>query len=186
MSFHSSYYKTDKVFDTYVENLKDKVYRFAKKILNNHDDAQDVMQDVFERLWKMRKDLNKFDSVDAFTIRMTKNLCLDRLKHEKVKQTKLKFIEDRSDIRKEHEYVNTETSEIIKDLINRLPQKQKMILHLRDVEGCEFNKISEIMDMEIGTVRMNLSRGRKVVKEQLIKIMSYGLQRSEKISRQVF
>lgn len=175
--------KTAKVFDTYVENLKDKVYRFAKKILNDHDDAQDVMQDVFERLWKMRKELNKFNSVDAFTIRMTKNLCLDRIKHKKVKYTKLKLIREQTDIMKTDDYSKTETSEIIKMLIERLPEKQKMIMHLRDIEGLEFREIAEIMEMELNAVRMNVSRARKTVKEQLIKIMNYGLQRSYKISR---
>ena len=68
-----------------------------------------------------------------------------------------------------------ELAEITKKLIRNLPEKQKMAIHLRDVEQYEYNEISEMLEMDIPSIRMNLSRARKTISEKLIKITSYGL-----------
>ena len=165
-----------KEFNIHFISIKDKIFRFALKILNNHEDAQDAVQDVFEKLWKMRNNLNKYENLEAFTIKMTKNLCLDKLKQKKLKAQKMQAIESNQEFQiKNNNYDKKNTSEIIKLFINQLPDKQKMIIHLRDVEGFEFNEIAEIMEIDINAVRMNLSRGRKAIKEKLIKTLNYGL-----------
>ena len=69
-------------------SLKDKVFRFALRLLNDHDDAQDAVQDVFEKLWTRRKSLRKYDNIEALSLKMTRDLCLNRLKHQKVKREK--------------------------------------------------------------------------------------------------
>ena len=163
-------------FNIHFISIKDKIFRFALKILNNHEDAQDAVQDVFEKLWKMRDNLNKYENLEAFTIKMTKNLCLDKLKHKKLKTQKIQEIESNQEFQiKNNNYDKKNTSEIIKLFINQLPDKQKMIIHLRDIEGFEFNEIAEIMEIDINAIRMNLSRGRKAIKEKLIKTLNYGL-----------
>ncbi|MBT7826197.1 MAG: sigma-70 family RNA polymerase sigma factor, partial [Bacteroidetes bacterium] len=68
-----------------------------------------------------------------------------------------------------------EVSQIIKTIINELPKKQRMIIHLRDIEGYEFDEIIEATGIEPNAIRVNLSRARKTVKQELIKTMNYGL-----------
>jgi RNA polymerase sigma factor (sigma-70 family) len=164
-------------FDIHFLAIKDKAFRFALKILSNkYEDAQDVVQDLFEKLWEMRENLSKYDNLEAVSMKMTKNLCLDRLKHEKMKAQKhSNLLLDRDFNITEPNFDKTNATEIVKRLIDQLPEKQKMIIHLRDVEGFEFSEIAETMEIDINAVRMNLSRGRKTVKEQLLKTMNYGL-----------
>jgi RNA polymerase sigma-70 factor (ECF subfamily) len=73
------------------------------------------------------------------------------------------------------DYADKDMDALLKSFIQELPDKQRMVLHLRDVEGCDFQEITEIMEIDINAVRMNLSRGRKTIKERLIKTMNYGL-----------
>ena len=165
-----------KEFNIQTLAVKDKVFRFAKKLLNNHEDAQDIVQDLFERLWKMRDDLSNYQNVEAFSIRIVKNLCLDKLKHEKQKTQKLKVVHATQKSFDDYDTMeHKDVSDQIKKMIQNLPEKQKMILHLRDVEGMDYSEITEILEMDINAVRMNLSRGRKAIKDQLLKTMNYGL-----------
>ena len=166
-----------KEFNILVSAIRDKIFRFALKILcNNYEEAQDVVQDVFEKLWKMKNNLHQYKNLEALSVKMTKNICLDKLKHEKIKAQKIIKSIGTVDYIPNNNYDEKNTSEIIKGLINQLPEKQKMIIHLRDVEGLEFDEIADIMEMNINAVRMNLSRGRSAIKEELIKTMNYGLQ----------
>ena len=166
-----------KEFNILVSAVRDKIFRFALKILsNNYEEAQDVVQDVFEKLWKMKNNLHQYKNLEALSVKMTKNICLDKLKHEKIKAQKIIKRIDTVDYMSNNNYDEKNTSEIIKGLIDQLPEKQKMIIHLRDVEGLEFDEIADIMEMNINAVRMNLSRGRSAIKEELIKTMNYGLQ----------
>ena len=166
-----------KEFNILVSAVRDKIFRFALKILsNNYEEAQDVVQDVFEKLWKMKNNLHQYKNLEALSVKMTKNICLDKLKHEKIKAQKIIKRIDTVDYMSNNNYDEKNTSEIIKGLIDQLPEKQKMIIHLRDVEGLEFDEIADIMEMNTNAVRMNLSRGRSAIKEELIKTMNYGLQ----------
>jgi len=157
--------------------LKDIVFRFALRLLGDREDAKDTTQDVFEKLWKKRNSMETYGNIEALSIKMTRDLCMDRLRHQSMKREKMKIIKNE----KEHLYQKTEydvmeLAEITKELIRKLPEKQKMVIHLRDVEQYEFEEISEMMGIEIQAIRMNLSRARRTIKEKLEKITNYGLQ----------
>ena len=165
-----------KEFNKQVGLLTDKVFRFARKMLNDHEAAQDVVQDFFEKLWNMRNKLNQYENLEAFSMKVTRNMCLDRLKHEKMKVQKQQLMAVKGDSAVAgDDFTVKDTDQLIKQLVSELPEKQRMALHLRDVEGFEFKEIAEALDMDINAVRMNLSRGRKTVRDQLTKTMSYGL-----------
>lgn len=165
-----------KEFNSQVGLLKDKAFRFASKMLNSQDDAQDVVQDLFEKLWKMRKELIRYQNLEAFSIKVTRNLCLDRLKHQKLKVQKQETIYlEQPETAHHQNYDEKDVDLLLKSFIDELPDKQRMVLHLRDVEGCDFQEIAKAMEIDVNAVRMNLSRGRKTIKERLIKTMNYGL-----------
>jgi len=74
---------TVETFKIEVLPLKHKLYRFAKRLLKNATEAEDIVQEVFIRLWSRREKLSEYKSIEAFAMTITKNLCLDNLKSKK-------------------------------------------------------------------------------------------------------
>lgn len=142
---------------------KDKLYRFARRILVSEDEAFDVVQDVLMKLWDKREQLVQIENIEAYAMRMVSNDCISRLR---------KF-----DIREDYKnnysgnIVREDQIEEIKPLIlnyiNQLPDKQRAVMHLRDVEEYELKEIAEILNLDPTAVRVNLTRARKKIKEQL-------------------
>lgn len=155
-------------------SFRDKMYRFAKRILNDVYDAEDVCQDVLEKLWLKKESLNSHENVEALSFKMIKEKALDRLKHQQLKTEKLNALSYGYN-GNGNAVGETDLTTITKSLIAQLPQKQRMVMHLRDMEDKNFDEMVEILEMEEAALRMNLSRARKTVREQLIKIMNHGL-----------
>lgn len=164
-----------KQFLLYTSALQDKLFRFCLRILDNYEEAQDVVQDVLEKLWREKKKIKQYNNIEAFSIKMAKNICLNRLKHQKLSVDKINSNIKTNPSFENPDYDTKELADIVKQLIGQLPQKQKMAIHLRDVEEMTFEEISEILEIDITSVRMNLSRARKTIKKQLRKIENYGL-----------
>lgn len=156
--------------------LKDKVFRLAKRLLVSTDEAEDATQELYFKLWKNKKKLKEYRNIEAFAMTMTKNYCLDQLKakrsnnltlvHNNYKDTSVslqKKLELQDSIAKVHE------------LIQNLPEKQRIIIQLRDIEQYEFEEIGKILDLQPTAVRVALSRARKTIREQLIKQHNYGI-----------
>lgn len=155
--------------------LNGKLYRFAVSILKNNHDAEDVVQEIFLKLWNMRNELETINNLAAFAYKMTRNLCLDRLKMKRPQsfedQPGLADRLEREDHLSDPEKKMTikETVDKVKLIMKKLPELQRTIMQLRDIEELTYEEIAEIMGMEINTVRVNLSRARKSVRESLIK-----------------
>jgi RNA polymerase sigma factor (sigma-70 family) len=150
---------------------KDLLYRLALRLLNNASEAEDAVQHTMMNMWQKKDGLNKIENVKSFVIKALKNDCLNRLKKEKT-------IERHHGQFGKMQSFSTEVSNgnmvaIIKDEINKLPEKQRLIIQLCDVEGFDTKEISAIMDIDEGAVRTNLSRARQKVKMQIIKLREY-------------
>ena len=170
---------TKNEFNTNIISLKDKAYRFARTLLKNNADAEDTMQDIFEKLWINRNEISNYKNTEAFVIQSVKNLCLDKLKHKKViLKHSANIVSTANETSVEPNNENKEMSTIIKTIINNLPEKQRTIIHLRDIEGYEFNEIEEITGESLNNVRVNLSRARATVKKNLLKKLNYGLSKN--------
>ena len=161
-------------FKSTVIPFKNIMYRLAKRLMKNAEDAEDIVQEAFLKLWVKRNDLNAGGNLQALSMITVKNLCLDKLKASYRKVLKL----DNEDI--QHDYstphIQLEEKDIknkINDIIENLPEQQKMIIHLRDIEGMTNEEISNIMQMNIGTVKVSLSRARKKLKDELVKQFNY-------------
>ncbi len=154
--------------------FRDKMYRFAKRILKDSYDAEDVCQDVIVKLWQKKTEFNGHANIEALGFKMVKEKALDKIKHEQVKVDKFSELHQEASV-EDSTVESTDLHQITKDLINQLPPKQSMVMHLRDMEDMDIEEIVVIMEMEEQAVRMNLSRARKTVREKLIKIMNYGL-----------
>ena len=155
--------------------LGQKLHRFASSIIKDVHEAEDIVQEIFLKLWKMRDKLEQIENMDAFAFRMTRNLCLDRIK---AKKPQLYNNPVEAGLGEEvAETPDPEDQVILRDAVSqvhiamdRLPEQQKTIVHLRDIEGYEYEEIAEILDMEVNTVRVTVSRARKTIRESISKI----------------
>jgi len=155
--------------------IKDKLYRLAKRILVSNDEAEDAVQEVFLKLWNGREKMKNYKNPEAFAMTMTKNYCLDRLKSKQASNLTIVHnnYQNSENIQRKVE-VNEEV-EMVFELMKDLPEKQKIIMQMRDVEQYEFSEISQILDINETAIRVSLSRARKTIREQLIKQINYGI-----------
>ncbi|HTE31543.1 MAG TPA: RNA polymerase sigma factor [Chryseolinea sp.] len=165
-------------FQNRVLPVKNKLFRFALRFLGNEDEAKDIVQEVFVRVWNGREQMNEVQNWEAWCMRITKNLSLDRIRAITRRQTHP--IEDGYAVRQDGltPLESTEMQESmnkINQLIGALPEKQRQVMHLRDVEGYTYNEICEIMELDMNQVKVNLFRARNAVREKMTKINAYGL-----------
>ncbi len=154
---------------------KDTLYRLAKRLLVSSDEAEDAVQEVFLKLWKGRDKIDNYRSPEAFAVTMTKNYCLDRLKSRQASNLKIVHSNYKNSENIERTIEGNEGVELVTKIMQTLPEKQKMIMQLRDIEQFEFAEISQMLEINETAIRVSLSRARKVVREQLIKQYNYGI-----------
>jgi RNA polymerase sigma-70 factor (ECF subfamily) len=165
-------------FQNRVLPAKNKLFRFAYRMLASEEEAKDVVQEVLIKVWNGREQMDQVQNWEAWCMRLTKNLSLDYLRSRQRKATDP--IEEGFDIRHDavSPYEKTELSESmqrINQLIASLPEKQRQVIHLRDVEGYTYNEICEILDLDMSQVKVNLFRARNSVREKFLKINAYGV-----------
>ena len=152
-----------------IDRFKDKLYRFSLKIVGNQFDAEDVLQELMIKIWKKREDYAEIENKEAWCMTVTRNLCIDKIRKRKGDTydiTEYHTISDGSptpDIIAEEK----ESLSMVMRLLNELPDNQKEIIHLRDVEGYTYKEISEIINLSEEQVKVNLYRARQKFKEKL-------------------
>lgn len=163
-------------FTSLVMPFKDKVYRLAKRLLVSTEEAEDATQEILMRLWNNKAKISSYNNLEAFAMTMTKNFCLDRLKSKQAQNLKIVHsnYQDHSVSLQKQLEANDSVNWVSK-IIETLPEQQKLILQLRDIEEYDFDEIAEIVEMNPTAIRVALSRARKTIREQLINTHSYGV-----------
>ena len=165
-------------FQNRVLPTKNKLFRFALRLLGSEDEAKDIVQEVFIRIWNSRQHMAEVQNTEAWCMRMTKNLSLDHLrrKHRKPTAPLDAGADIHNDAHSSHEATEMgESMQRIAEVIALLPEKQRQIIHLRDVEGYSYQEICEILELDMNQVKVNLFRARNAVRDKLTKIDAYGL-----------
>lgn len=155
--------------------FKDKVFRLAKRLLVSHEEAEDATQEILMKLWNNKGQIEQYKNVEAFSMTMTKNFCLDRLKSKQAQNLKIvhsNYQDNTTSLQKQVE-LNDSVAWVSK-IIEQLPEQQKIILQLRDIEQYEFEEIATMLDMNETAIRVALSRARKTIREQLTQTHHYG------------
>lgn len=169
--------KTEAQFIEFLTELRDTLYRLALSITCDSAEAEDVVQDVFERVWHRKDVVLESAYPRAYICRMAHNLSIDRRRTSARRHIFTIKEEIGGDEQNSIKTDIKDMASLTRDIISRLPEKQRLAIHLRDVEGYEIEEIAETLETDEINVRMNLSRARKSVREELIKIMSYGVKR---------
>lgn len=155
----------------------DRVYRLALRISADDELAKDIAQEVHIRCWKNRTVLESVENPKAWILRVTRNLSIDKIRARK--QTgdldEHAYAAPASDISPARAAEVEQMMQILKTLIETLPDKQRVIFHLREIEGLQYKEIADVIDASIDEIKVNLFRARKKIREQLITVDSYGL-----------
>lgn len=164
--------------------VSQKLFRLAYRYLEDSQDAEDIVQETFVKLWLMREKLSEIINPEAFATTITRNLCLDKLKSKKttrIDQPSSMNIQN-NDYESPYQLMEDQNNHnIIKYLINTLPEQQKTIMVMRDLEEYSFEEIEEQTGFNLNYIRVNLSRARKLVRDEFIKFHEYGNQRNKNI-----
>jgi RNA polymerase sigma-70 factor (ECF subfamily) len=156
-------------FNELVKQLSRKLYGYAFRILNNQEEAEDAVQEVFIKLWKMGEKLEEYKSIDALATTMIKNYCIDQIRRRKrsfQEEYKNEEYKNFSAPSPQEQMETRESDDIIHNIIEHLPQKYMSIIKLREIEGLSYEEIEAQTGQEINTLRVNLSRARKLIRDE--------------------
>lgn len=156
--------------------FKDKVFRLAKRLLVSTEEAEDATQEVLVKLWNKNEILESYSSVEAFAMTMTKNFCLDQLKSKRAGNLQIahyNYTDRQASLQQQLE--DLDTLAWVEKIINDLPEQQRLIIQMRDIEQYEFADISKILEMNETAIRVALSRARKTIREDITKTHQYGI-----------
>ena len=154
--------------------LNHKLYRIAFCLTGNKEDAEDMVQDAYLRIWERRADLDGIDNLEAFSVTVVKNVCLNMLRNrrqdEEIDSGQRPDVVAETDVGREIE--SRDVMGIVAALIERLPERQRDVIRMRDVGDCSFEEIGMSTGLSPGNIRTLLSRARKRIKEQYLAIMN--------------
>jgi RNA polymerase sigma-70 factor (ECF subfamily) len=156
-------------FITEVLSYRRRLENYARRFIKE-DDTEDIIQEVLLKLWLMRETLDGYDSIYALSIRITKHLCINKLRADKhnVKMADSIIMESES-LTPDMQLVQKDDMEHLIRIIDQLPESQQIILRMKHIDGLEVEEIAEITGCKPGTIYMSLSRARKRVKELFFK-----------------
>ena len=159
-------------FNDLVRQLNRKLYGYAFRILLNQEEAEDAVQEVFIKLWNLGRKLDEYNSIEALAATMTKNYCIDQLRknkhfiHEEPNSQNFTNIESASP----HILMeNRESDDILHYIIDHLPIVYKDVIKLREIEGLSYEEIADKTEQNINTLRVTLSRARKMIRDEFNK-----------------
>lgn len=177
-----------KDFKTKVLPVSNKLLRFATRFLKDEDEARDVVQDIFLKLWQKREQLAEIENIEAFAMRMTRNRCLDIIRAKKVvpidAETDRKLKEETVDVHVKVEI--SESANQIVQIIKKLPDLQRRVMEMRDLQQFTYEEIAEMTELNVNAIRVNLSRARKKVRDEFLKLNSDENRRNKTITATVF
>ena len=158
--------------------LKNKLFRFALRLVQDASEAEDVVQEVLIKVWNKRAELVEVKNIEAWCMRSTKNLAIDKLrsKHKRTENLETTYNLSTTNATPYERTAIKDSVEKVRRFIAELPQQQKEVIQLRDIEGFSYKEISETLNLTMAQVKTTLFRARKQIKALFTKTESYGLQ----------
>lgn len=155
--------------DIFGQKRLDLMFRLACSILGQSDEAQDMMQDVAEKILRKHDRLNGIVNLDAFIVRSVQNACIDRIRKRRDTTPKIPELPDGRNPDRWSD------RQLVHKSLAKLPERQRLAIHLKDIEGYSSKEIADILETDEANVRTLLSRGRRSLKEIIEKEVGYGI-----------
>ena len=152
--------------------LKNILYRLALRITLNSQEAEDVVQDVIIKMWKMGERLNDVENLESYALRLTRNLSIDR---QRMKVNQAESFDELEDFNGgisnsiESRLEQQERIDSIRDIMMQMPEKQRSVMQLRDFEGKSYKEIALALEISEDQVKVNIFRARQFVKSRIAK-----------------
>lgn len=168
-------------FRTDILPLKNELFRVALRITLNKDDAEDVVQDTLLKVWNRREQWSEIESMEAFCLTICRNLSLDKVKRMDSQNASLDEVGSNDHIDRsyaadpEEQAVQRNRVELVRSLVDRLPEKQRTCMQLRDMEGKSYKEIAAVMNITEQQVKVNIFRARQTIKQKFLQIEQHGL-----------
>lgn len=166
-------------FQNDVLPLKNKLFRLALRITLNREEAEDIVQDTMIKVWNACDRWQELDSIEAYSLTIARNLSLDRIKkmdnqNDSLEEQTTERLDETSSTPSER-MIQKDKLNIVRNIINELPEKQRSCLQLRDIEGKSYKEIADILSITEDQVKVNIFRARQTVKQRFQQFDSYGL-----------
>jgi RNA polymerase sigma-70 factor (ECF subfamily) len=147
-----------------------KLYRIAYRLTQNVAESEDIVQEAFIKIWNKRNELKEVENAEAFSVIILRNLCMDYLRKTKYEyqipyDTKVAEKESLS-----HRIEIQDEATQVKNLINKLPEQQRMIMIMKHFDEYSDEEIEQITGISSGNIRVILSRARKTIREQCLNL----------------
>ena len=158
-------------FKITVVPLRSKLLNYARKLTDDSSDAEDVVQEVMLKLWNIRQKLEEYNSIEALAVRITHNLCMDMWRSKRTDQVSLDQVPVVSQtVNPERILEGNDEIRLMREIISSLPTLQQTIIRMKDIEEYETEEIAQITGCSSESIRSNLSRARKKVRDIYLKI----------------
>lgn len=160
-----------KKFRQLMELTSDELLHFAMGFLRDKEVAEEIVSDVFVKIWTNRKDITKINNLKSYLFVCVKNGCLSHLR--KIRNDKIVLIDEYKDFHflpvdgPENEFIDKEILEEIHQAINELPPKCKLAFTLAKINGLRHKEIAEVMNVSEKTVNNHLVSAVKKITEKL-------------------
>lgn len=158
--------------------LKNKLFRLAMRITLNREEAEDIVQETLIKVWNARDKWQQMDSIEAYCLTVARNLSLD---HQKKMDNQNASLEDEKTERPDttsnpsERMIQQDKLDIVRRIIDTLPEKQRSCLQLRDIEGKPYKDIAAIMGITEDQVKVNIFRARQNIRQRFQQFDRYGL-----------
>ena len=166
-------------FQNDVLPLRNKLFRLALRITLNREEAEDVVQDTLIKVWNARDRWLELDSIEAYSLTIARNLSLDRIKkmenqNDSLEEQNTERLDENTSTPSER-MIQKDKLDIVRNIIDELPEKQRSCLQLRDIEGKSYKEIADILSITEDQVKVNIFRARQTVKQRFQQFDRYGL-----------
>ena len=154
-------------FRTTVLPLSDRLFRLALRITMNRAEAEDVVQDTLLKVWEQRSQWEHINNLEAFAIAICRNRALDVMKRAGRNTASLDKVDNGqwSMVNGQSALEAREQLSLVRKLMDGLPEIQRTIIHLRDIEGQTYQEIAEALDISETQVKVYLHRARTKIKK---------------------
>jgi len=157
----------NEIYNQYFEKL----LRFAYSFSISSEDAEEIVQSLFVKLWDKRKLIDPKKSIDSFLYVMARNLIIDRIRKQNIAKHHLEhYFNDqhialRSNL--EEKMDSKELADLIDEIVQELPPKRRMVFELNRYQGMTYKDIAKQLDISDGTVEKHMSKALKALREKL-------------------
>lgn len=163
-------------FKKHIYPIQDKLFRFARRITGSETEAEDVVQEVFEKIWRQGDHGKEVQNWEAWCMTMTRNQALNkREQSNRMRNRELPLQEQNSHSLgiSQDNYTHKNLIEHIEDQMQRLPENQRLCMHLRDIEEMSYQEIADALDLTLAQVKTNIHRARKAMRNIIPKDILY-------------